>query len=168
MSSPACMQVKKRLKGLKGTHIVDAASWTKEEFHSHMLKITEIAQAKLQHHSEGPIFIYDNPHNHNMTSEQLFACHLGKGTVIRPPRYSGDFMQCIEHVHGYVCAAYLKDYYRAGVKGYNVDVEQDRLRKVFFEKVTADGIALNCIKLMKLVKRVRDDGNGGYAPPDLT
>lgn len=164
--------MEKRLKGKPGKHRVDAASETKEEFADRLQRIWD----KLHDPAYGwdfdkwgpPILCYDNPSFHKLSPELLQACNIGTSSVMRPPRYSGDFMQCIEHVHGYVCQAFQRKMYVHGLREYDFEKHSELLEDTFFATVTPKAVAANCEKLQVLVKHVLDTKTGDYAPPRLT
>jgi hypothetical protein len=163
------MQVTKSVKGKAGKQTVSAANWTKAEFLSHLTKITNIMHASSIVAKKGtPVAVFDNPHNHDLSKLELLEANLGKANVVRPPRYSGDFMQCIEHTHGSVCEAYHKQRFAAGLLPYNFDVESDRLRNIFVTTVHAESVMNDCIRVMQLVRTIRDTGHGDYAPLSMT
>jgi hypothetical protein len=160
--------VNKTVKGKAGKQTVKAANLTKDEFYSHLEKICRIVHAIWNTCKYGPaVFAYDNPHNHDLSKAQLVGCNLGTKNVLRPPRYSGDFMQCIEHVHSHVCAEFHKQRFRAGRPDFDVQREGDRLHEIFEDKVTADRVLNDCMRVIQLVEHVRHT-DGGYAPTRMT
>lgn len=117
-------------------------------------------------------FMYDNPSFHRLTEDEKLD--ILQETMLEsvdqlqnPPRYSGDFMQCIEHVHGYICGAWANERLADGHKKTWQEHEAD-LRRIFNEKVTAENVTANVHKLVKLLERIKKDGTGGYAPSALT
>jgi hypothetical protein len=164
------MQVEKYVKGKKGKTAAPALNMSKKEFYVHMEQITTTVHAWWSSRDiEGaPIMMYDCPHFHDLKDYQLQALHLGVSNVQRPPRYSGDFMQCIEHVHAYVCAAFDKDLLEAGNPAYDVDAHFARMQACFETKVTPEGVTKNCRKVMRLVRYIVKQGHGGYAPASMT
>jgi hypothetical protein len=76
-------------------------------------------------------------------------------------------MQCIEHVHSYVCAEFHKQRFREGRPAFDLQKDSDRLLKVFNDKVTAGSVLNDCMRVQALVKRVYQL-DGGYAPPEMT
>jgi hypothetical protein len=164
------MQVEKYVRGQKGKTLAPAANMSKQEFYAHMQQITAIVHAWwIRHGIEGtPIMMYDCPYFHDLKSWQLQALHLGKGNVERPPRYSGDFMQCIEHVHAYVCAAFDRDSFEAGNPVFDMEADFARMKACFEAKVTPEGVTRNCRKVMRLVRYIVQQGTGGYAPAKMT
>lgn len=116
-------------------------------------------------------FIYDNPRVHNIEPDDLdwlqTAGYLDDiDQLIRPPVYSGDFMQCIEHIHAIICDAWFKERFRNGTPA-GVEMRHEQLSRIFYKVVSAAGVTRNVDKVWKLVNHVCDRGTGDYAPPDL-
>lgn len=147
-----------------------AKSMTAEEFGDHLQKIALIVHARWDYEKcpHRPTFVYDNPNFHNLSAKQLTACNIGKANVQRPPRYSGDFMQCIEHVHGYVCAAFIKKHFQTGREAFDTEKHGNMLRQLFLRMVKPSGVLADCCNVMELVKHVRDVSFGRYAPPNMS
>jgi hypothetical protein len=157
------------VKGKAGKHAVPAGNLTKDEFAVALSEITEIMHAKYNMVTgrSGKV-AFDCPRNHALSKLQYTSCNLGVNDVVRPPRYSGDFMQCIEHVHAIVCAEFQRQRFRQGRAPFDVDADGAHLKEVFFSKVTAAGVRANCEKVMRLVSHVAEQGHGGYAISKLT
>lgn len=129
------LQVKKALKGKAGKHDVPAANLTKDEFAVALGEISKIMHTEynMKFNRTGKV-AFDNPRNHDLSKLQYTGCNLGRSNVIRPPRYSGDFMQCIEHVHAIVCAEFQRQRFRQGRVPFDVDVDGAHLKEVFFPR----------------------------------
>lgn len=157
------------MKGKTGKHQVPAANMTKEEFACALGEIAEIMHVKYnQKYDRAGKLAFDNPRCHALSDLQYTGCNLGVNSVIRPPRYSGDFMQCIEHVHAFVCSEYQKQRFRDGNGPFDVAKDGVHLERVFFETVNAQGVRKNCEKVRLLVAHVAEQGHGGYATCKLT
>lgn len=118
------------------------------------------------------IFMFDNPSFHKLDEGQK-AFLLCPGTLLdsldqlqQPPRYSGDMMQCIEHVHSWICSAWFQQRFREGEPTNNADREA-QLSTLFYELVTAESVRKNVDKLMRLLSYMVEKNDGGYAPPRL-
>lgn len=119
------------------------------------------------------IFMYDNPSFHNLDEGQ--KAHLLRPGVLldsldqlqQPPCYSGDLMQCIEHVHALICSEWWKDRFRNGEPLTNEEREAD-LSTIFYKRVGPDSVKANVRKLMRLIDYIIQTGTGDYAPPSLT
>lgn len=118
------------------------------------------------------IFMYDNPSIHNLDEGQK-AQLLRPGVLLdsldqlqNPPKYSGDMMQCIEHVHAWICSEWWKDRFRNGDPLTNEDREA-ALGSIFYKLVTSESVTKNIDKLMRLLQHIDEVGTGDYAPPDL-
>lgn len=157
------------MKGKAGKHEVPAANLTKEEFAVALRDITQIVHTdyNVKTNRAGKV-AFDHPRNHALSELQYTSCNLGRSNVVRPPRYSGDFMQCIEHVHAIVCTEYQKQRFRQGRVPFDVAADGAHLKEVFFSKVSAAGVLANCSKVMRLVSHVAEQGHGGYATSKLT
>ena len=161
-----CLQVKKRSRDAPQQK---AKGMTVEEFAFHLQKMAQIVHARWDYNrcAYRPTWAYDNPNFHNLSRAQLTMCNIGTHNVIRPPRYSGDFMQCIEHVHGFVCDAFKKENFQTGREAYSMEVHGAKLSALFFRMVTPNGVLRDCRNVMALVKHISDANDGGYAPPNM-
>lgn len=117
------------------------------------------------------IFMMDNPSIHQLDEHDyerlLLAGYLKSREQIQfAPKYSGDFMQCIEHVHGIICRKWWHLRMQHGTGEGWEDWEKE-LSKIFFDTITAEGVLKNCAKVLKLVKWLVSKKTGGYAPPNL-
>lgn len=149
---------------------------TCEEWLAHLTEITTIARKRwTEVHPSRPFseckFIYDNPNMHNISAEDLdwlqVAGYLDDiDQLISPPVYSGDFMQCIEHVHAIICQAWFKERFRKGTPE-TVEMREEELSQIFFKSVTASGVTKNVDQLWQLVNYVHVQDTGDYAPPDI-
>ena len=118
------------------------------------------------------IFMYDNPSFHNLTDEEkedLVACTPldNIGQLQHPPRYSGDFMQCIEHVHSIIC----NEWWSTRLKYKSAkqwEAREGELQSIFMKTVTAQTVTDNLTKLLHLCEYVAAVGTGDYAPLELT
>lgn len=163
----ACLQTKKG----KSASGVTCVEWLK-----HLGAITTAARKRWQEvHPDRPFseckFIYDNPNFHNITAEdrdwlQQSGYLDDIDQLISPPVYSGDFMQCIEHVHAIICEAWFKERFRKGTPA-GVEERAKELEEIFYTTISAAGVTANVDKLWKLVNFVYDQGTGDYAPPDI-
>lgn len=161
-----CLQVKQQSMGAPPKA---AKGMTTEEFAFHLQKMAEIVHARWDYSlcAYRPTWAFDNPNFHKLSRAQLTMCNIGRNNVQRPPRYSGDFMQCIEHVHGFVCMAFKKENFQTGREAYNMEVHGAKLRALFLRMVTPNGVLRDCRNVMALVKHISDANDGGYAPPNM-
>ena len=119
-------------------------------------------------------FMMDNPSVHQLSKTDIkrlkLEGHLKSKKQLRyAPRYSGDFMQCIEHVHAIICQRWWMRRMRMGgceLKG-GWEVWEGELRAVFFEMISAKGVQANVEKLKKLLAYIAREETGDYARPDL-
>ena len=118
------------------------------------------------------IFMYDNPSIHNLDVGQK-AQLLRPGLLLdsldqlqQPPKYSGDMMQCIEHIHSWICSEWWRVRFREGEPLSNEDREAG-LSNIFYEQVSPDSVRKNVQKLVRLLEHIVEQGTGGYGPPDL-
>ena len=164
--------LQKKRAGKKGVRKL-AKGETLEEFVDMLEKIIEAAWKKWDNPETFHlvIFMCDNPSIHQLGDEHyeqlLLAGRLKSRDQIQfAPRYSGDFMQCIEHVHGVICR---KWWWLRMANGTSQGWEQweAELKEIFFKTVNAEGVSKNCAKVQKLVQWVKNNGTGGYAPPNL-
>ena len=117
------------------------------------------------------IFMFDNPRFHEIDDvayDRLFleGYLKSKDQLQRAPRYSGDFMQCIEHVHSIICKKWWRRRVILGV-GPEWQDSENELRSIFFDTINSKGVSENCEKVQELVRAVVAKGTGGYAPPAL-
>lgn len=167
-----CAILQKKKPGKKGKRKL-AKGETLEEYVDMLERIIEAAWHKWGDPEtfHTVIFMMDNPSIHQLTDDDYARLLLAGRLVSRDqiqfaPRYSGDFMQCIEHVHGVICK---KWWWLRMAHGTSEGWEQweEELSKVFFRTINAKGVSKNCEKVQKLVQWVKKDGTGGYAPPNL-
>lgn len=115
--------------------------------------------------------MYDNPNFHNLSkdgAEAMAKYGYGEDNRANPPPYSGDFMQCIEHVHGYVCDEFQKVCFRERLGKFDPEIHGNAVREVFFDMVTGDSVKANCLKVSQLMKYIVDNNTGGYANSKFT
>lgn len=117
------------------------------------------------------IFMFDNPRFHQMDPADLDRLLLegylkSADQLQHAPRYSGDYMQCIEHVHSIICKKWWR---KRVVMGCGPDWQawEQELRSIFFATINAKGVWDNCEKVQELMKYVIKKGTGGYAPANL-
>jgi hypothetical protein len=167
------LQVLRLVKGYSDKQEVPALNITSEEFAAVLKEIKAIVDKmwpKVKHlvGDRAPLFAYDNPNVHKLPPQLLKSTGIDKTALLRPPRYSGDIMQCIEHVHALVCSAYEKERFRAGNRAFDLEQDGEHLTATFYDKVTPEGVAKNCAKLTQLLEHVCEAGTGDYAPQRLT
>lgn len=163
LTSCACMQT------LQGDW---AKSVTKQEF-------TMQLRACMKHVNDNwpplkgcPIFMYDGPNFHKLdpdTIEDMIHGGLVRDVdqLQQPPRYSGDFMQCVEHGHAIIEDAWFK---KRLVEG-GPDTWQERgeqLLDIALQTLTADSIKRNVAKLHTLLVYIKGYGTGDYPPCHLS
>jgi hypothetical protein len=159
--------VKKTVLGKKGPQVVLAKNMTKQEFFGYMKELKALINLKWDHEMYGtPVFAYDNPHFHNLTPAMLAELGWSDADQLRPPCYSGDFMQPIEHVHSQVCTKFKKNLFTAGRPAWNLNTYEKMLQDAF-DMVTPESVEKDCKRVIKLCKHVRHT-DGGYAPPNMT
>jgi hypothetical protein len=145
-----------------------AKSLTKEEWKVRLGKFwTHITTIWDYSKYSPPVLVFDNPKVHNLTKAELLELHIGTKSVLRPPAYSGDFMQPIEHAHGTICAEFKKRRFQRGWKEYDLAVDGQLMRQCFNSMITAKSVQLDCERVLRLVKHMVQTGNGGYAPPSM-
>lgn len=165
---PGLLQVKKNVKGKAGAQERPAAGLTKEEFRDHVDLIQKIIHVKWDSEKYGePVLMWDNLHAHNLQKAELAGLHLGNRNVRKPPPYSGDFMQPIEHTHGTICAAFHKLRFQQGLPAYDVQKDFELLKKAFFNTVKPSAVEADCKRVQTLVKHVAHENTGGYAPTKM-
>jgi hypothetical protein len=127
------LQVRVKKKG-QDEYYRPARNWTKTEFISHMTALIDCVHAKADEQGLGDVrwrFAFDNPNNHNIKRADLPNLRAGE-KIIRPPRYSPELMQAIEHSHGYTQKAYLASRMEAGAASWDIQAEWRCIRDVFF------------------------------------
>lgn len=150
-----------------------AKSMTQNEWYDELVNIIRATYAgwpdpkKFGH----PIFMYDNPSFHKLSQRDKEALRLDTpmqslDQLQQPPPYSGDFMQCIEHVHANICNAWYKQRLQRGAAA-TLQGHREELEYIFQTKVTAQSVSDNVDKLMMLLAHVAVTGTGDYAPLDL-
>lgn len=146
---------------------------TQQEWIGELCQVIDAAYEQCPDKSKfGEItFMYDNPSFHRLTDEEKLDIYHDTmlesvDQLQNPPRYSGDFMQCIEHVHGYICGAWSNTRLIDGDKKTWEEREAELLR-IFNEMVTAENVTANVHKLLELLEWIVEDGTGGYPPSRL-
>jgi hypothetical protein len=159
-----------QIQGRNGQEQRLAKAETKLEFvhHFHCIVLQTRAMWPLKMKGLRPVFVFDNPRFHNLTLADLKKVGLTWQDIKRPPPYSGDFMQPIEHAHGYTACAYRKAKFRAQVVGYTANAEVKRMRKCFFDAVKGDTMNRECLNVKVLVGTIAKSGRGGYVQRRLT
>lgn len=119
-----------------------------------------------------PIFMFDNPSFHNLSEEDIATLkHEGaitsRSQIQRPPEYSGDFMQCIEHAHAIIAEAWWHHRLMHGTT-LSWRVQKEQLDHIRLTHVTADVVARNVDKVVTLVEYIAEQGTGGYARSHMT
>jgi hypothetical protein len=167
----AVLQVKKARK--KGKERGLAKGMTQEEWVDELALIIRAARRAWNDDAtfHKVIFMFDNPRFHQMDEQHYVQLELAGDLVSRKqlktaPRYSGDFMQCIEHVHAIICNKWWVKRMRDGQHG-GWQVWEEELRSIFFGVIDAAGVQANCDKVHELVKDIADRGTGDYADPRL-
>lgn len=174
LEEAAFLQVKPHPKAKPGTKPRAAKSVTTEEFkfllHDIIWATKKAWPADIPF--EKAIFMYDNPTFHRLSEVQkqwllqktpLVSAHQLKN----PPCYSGDFMQCIEHVHAIICRRWWVE--RLGRDGEGTwEIWEAELQAIFNDTISAEGVSNNVLKLCQLLAHVSEKGTGDYAPSNLT
>jgi hypothetical protein len=115
------------------------------------------------------IFCYDNPSFHNLTKEEAeYLVRPGELLDSADQRmnlapYSGNLMQCIEHVLAIICNQWMQDRFREG-DSMDVQLYEAELSGIFYKKISAEGVSSNVEKLWLLLYHLQQDGTGGYEP----
>lgn len=118
------------------------------------------------------IFMYDNPSFHNISEEDKQWLLETPGLLERidqlqrPPPYSGDFMQCIEHVHAVICDRWWYHRFRNGTPS-SVAEQENQLYQIFWDVINPKGVTANCDKVWDLINYVVEQDTGDYAPPSM-
>ena len=113
----------------------------------------------------------DNTHVHNLLPEELAElcgpCGplVSEQQIMRAPRYSGDIMQCIEHVHAIICSSWWQSRFDDGEC--LPELREKELSKEFFDLITARQQASNVAKLRRLLAYIVQQHTGDYADPRL-
>lgn len=118
-------------------------------------------------------FFADNTHVHNLLEEEikrlLKPWPAGPGLVraqlMRAPTYSGDIMQCIEHVHPYICDEWWREMFEE--RCHDEDMYEAALSELFYNKVEPRFVQHTVNRLRVLLKYIKDKGTGDYADPQL-
>lgn len=112
--------------------------------------------------------VFDNPKVHDLSKADQLEIHIGTKSGIRPPPYSGDFMQPIEHSHGIICTEFNKRRFQMGWKEYDVVRDGELMHQCFKNMIRASSVKEDCERVLRLVKHIVQNGDGGYAPPKMT
>lgn len=165
-----CTDVDSCMQTLRGE---DAKSVTKEEFVDHLRATAKQVNDNWPWRERGPpIFMFDGPSFHKLTEEHI--TDLIKGGLIKyrwqlmtAPRYSGDFMQCVEHGHAIISQAWFKQrIIEGGPETWQEREEQ--LLAIALQTLTAESVAKNVARLPALLQHIKSVGTGGYPPCRLS
>lgn len=101
-------------------------------------------------------FAFDNCHSHNLAgiAFPLLAHNCGIEHFLVPPRYSGDFMQVIEHCHAITTREYYKRYMQRGGSGWNAAEQWRNMRAAFFKVIKADFLRKAVLRVPVLAREV--------------
>jgi hypothetical protein len=166
------------IKKYKGKHR-KAKSATREEFVDQLCAIILSNQAKLPlgHTADEAIYMYDGPRFHQLTAEDVDEVCMRTGVQPRqlqhPPRYSGDMMQCVEHVHGTICDAWWNERAWNACKpdappfDSSREVDFAALERIFKCRITPESVAANVVKLKKLLRAMKKRGTGEFEDKHL-
>jgi hypothetical protein len=152
-----------------------AKSLTKEEFADMLEAIINAAYAAWP--ADGTwkevVFVFDNPSFHAIDDITLDRFKLGgrlrdvKEQLQHPPRYSGDFMQCIEHVHGSLCSAWRTSRLMLGTSN-DFATNDCQAQRFFRETVSRESVTKNIKRLTKLLEYLVEADTGGWAPRSIS
>ena len=167
----AVLQVKKAAK--KGKERKLAKGMTQEEWTDELALIIRRARELRDDDKtfHKVIFMSDNPRFHQLEEVHFQQLLLAGDLVSRDqiqyaPRYSGDFMQCIEHVHAIICRKWWIKRMKDGMQG-EWEVWESELRSIFFGVIDAAGVQANCAQVRELAEHVFKANTGDYADPRL-
>lgn len=119
------------------------------------------------------VFVFDNPSFHAIDDITLDRFKLGgrlrdvKEQLQHPPRYSGDFMQCIEHVHGSLCSAWRTSRLMLGTSN-DFATNDCQAQRFFRETVSRESVTKNIKRLTKLLEYLVEADTGGWAPRSIS
>jgi hypothetical protein len=166
------VQCKKRVRG----QLVPARAMSIAETTKHLGAIVNLTETlwDWEQFPDGPIFVLDNPGFHNVPKKDLEKMGTKGGLVegqnlLRPPKYSGDFMQAIEHVHGTICSAYRKKRFQAGDK-FEIGAACRELSELFGngKLVSAASVSGDCLRVLQLVHTIVERNSGDFVDMKMT
>lgn len=148
------LQVWEKLKGQPGFWR-KARGWTKPEFIANMRTIVNRVHEKadLLGLDTKFIFAFDNPITHDIDEDDLGNLREGE-YILRPPRYSPELMQAIEHSHGYTTKAYHKARLELGHTSWDIQAEWRCLREVFFEANTPEVVSKTVARIPEAARQI--------------
>ena len=149
-----------------------ARGLTGDEWQYHFEQIVDLSFAMLKDDlkargEEGKdvklYFAFDNVHSHNLEgiAWPLLAHNCGKDRLLVPPRYSGDFMQVIEHCHSITTREYYKRYMQNGGSTWNDAEQWEHMRTAFFKVITKEMLC-EAIKRVPVLAREVAKHHGCY------
>jgi hypothetical protein len=156
-----CLQVKVKLKG-QDAYWRPARNWTKPEFIWHLNTMIDSVHAKAKELDLGHLrwrFAFDNPSNHNVKASDLTSLLPGE-EIIRPPRYSPELMQAIEHCHGYTRKAYLAARMALGQTAWDIQAEWMTMRETFFQVATPETVSRTVDRVQEAARQIVEAGGG--------
>ena len=158
-----CLQTK---RGTKAKSVVT------QEFADEPGEICRTTKANWETQWGTPYFMYDNPSFHQLDQDQKNDLTSTGGISIlqqlqNPPPYSGDFMQLIEHAHAIVAQRWFLQRLLEGA-GLDIEKNEEDLRTIAMDVLTAGAMAKNIEKLQMLLHHVVKTGTGDYVLSALT
>lgn len=151
-----------------------AKAITKDEFLHLLFEVIVAAASRWPQDGSwsNAMFVFDNLHAHNLDENQMDRLDYAlreiarvqfdsRRQLVRPPRYSPDFMQCIEHVHSTISKAWWEERVLHPCE-YDVLDAYHWLKYIFETRVTRDSVEKNVDQLMCHLRDVIGKSHGSY------
>lgn len=132
-----------------------ARGWTKPEFIANMRTIVNRVHEKadLLGLDIKFIFAFDNPITHDIDEDDLGNLRTGE-YIRRPPRYSPELMQAIEHSHAHTSKAYQKARLLTGHQHWDIQAEWQCMRDVFYRANTPEVVSSTAARIPEAARQI--------------
>ena len=108
-----------------------------------------------QHHFENIVDMSVGSHNVDGKAYALLKNNLGTEQLLTPPKYSGDFMQVIEHCHAITMREYYRRYMQDGGSSWDAAEQWSHMSKAFFAVTKVEWLRKCVLRVPILAAEVR-------------
>ena len=94
-----------------------------------------------------------DPNNHNVKESELKNLRPGE-LLVRPPRYSPELMQAVEHSHSVTQNTYLKARLLANMAVWDIQAEWKLLQDAFWKAITPSYVAKTAARVPEAARQI--------------
>ena len=144
----------------RGDGMRAARALTGPEWQHHFENIVDMSVAMMRNRGLDPRklkFAFDNCGSHNVDGKAyaLLKNNLGTEQLLTPPKYSGDFMQVIEHCHAITMREYYRRYMQDGGSSWDAAEQWSHMSKAFFAVTKVEWLRKCVLRVPILAAEVR-------------